>query len=187
MPVPGAAPPPAALSVAVAMPPGDTVPAKQPDLPFPVPAPEPLPAASVAAKPEPSYASAPLRSATPSFAGNWLYIPENGDTPAAGSYSATYVEFLVAEEHGELSGSYRARFTIPDQAVSPEVSFRVQGKSPPGESARLSWASPDGARGEVEITLRGRNGMSVRWWTTELGRRVSLASGTANLVRQRAP
>jgi hypothetical protein len=97
------------------------------------------------------------------------------------------VEFLLTEEHGELSGIYRARYRIPDRAVSPEVQFRARGKSPDGESAKLGWTSTDGARGELEMRLHGANAMSVAWWTTGFGRRESLASGSATLLRQRAP
>jgi hypothetical protein len=141
----------------------------------------------VAAEPDFSNALAPSRSAAPSFAGNWLYVPAGGDVPAPGSYPATYVELLLTEEHGGLSGSYRARYRIPDLAVSPEVLFRVQGKSPAAGPAKLGWTSADGARGEVEMTLHGPNLMSVAWWTTEFGRRASLASGTSKLLRLRAP
>jgi hypothetical protein len=191
----------------------DAVPLTEPGRFFPAPAPEPRPAAPPATAgpesssasasapsappspavppapggPEPSSARAPARSAPPSFAGEWLCVPESGDPSAPGVYPATYVEFLLREEHGELSGSYRARYRIPDQAVSPEVLFRAQGKSPDGESARLGWTSADGSRGEVEMRLHGPNAMSVTWWTTEFGRGVSLASGSARLLRRQAP
>jgi hypothetical protein len=135
----------------------------------------------------PSGAMASARSAPPSFAGEWLYVPGSGDPPAPGVYAATYVEFLLTEEHGELSGSYRALYRIPDRAVSPEVLFRALGKSPEGELGKLAWTSADGARGEVEVRLHGSNAMSVTWWTTEFGRHASLASGSAKLLRQQAP
>src|SRR5271157_1824608 len=131
-------------------------------------------------KPEPSAVVASARSAAPSsLAGAWLYVPEREDASAPGTYPPTYVEFLLTEEHGELSGSYRARYRIPDRAMSPEVLFRAQGKSPDGESARLGWTSADGARGEVEVRLHGPNAMSVTWWTTGFGRHPALASGSA--------
>ncbi|MGA2119721.1 MAG: J domain-containing protein [Bryobacteraceae bacterium] len=147
-----------------------------------------------AAAPPPAVAPAepdrgPARSepAAPSFAGNWFYVRDNGAAPAPGAYLATYVEFLLTEAHGELSGDYRAYFRIPDLAMSPEVSFRARGQSPTGDSARLNWTAANGARGQVELTLRGPNQMIVTWWTTELGRQEALASGTARLVRQQAP
>jgi hypothetical protein len=97
------------------------------------------------------------------------------------------VEFLLTEAHGELSGNYRALYRIPDRAVSPEVLFRAQGKSQDGQFAKLGWTSADGARGEVEVRLHGPNAMSITWWTTEFGRHPSLASGSANLLRQQTP
>jgi hypothetical protein len=169
----------------------EAVPVKETGPPVPAPVPTPVPAPSVAAPPvlanvEPANASAVSRPAAPSFAGNWLYVPSRGDAPAPLAYPATYAEFLLTEKHGELSGSYRARYKIPDQAVSPEVSFKVQGNSPAGESAKLGWTSADGARGEVELSLHGPDVLSVTWWTTEFGRHPSLVSGTAKLLRQRA-
>jgi hypothetical protein len=152
---------------------------------FSAPAPRPQSPAPVAAAPD--FSGAPTQSAPPSFAGVWLYAPEGAGPAAPGVYRPTYVELLLTEEHGELSGSYRARYRIPDRAVSPEVLFRVQGKAPEGESARLGWTSADGARGEVEMRLHGPNAMSVTWWTTGFGRGASLASGAAMLLRERTP
>jgi hypothetical protein len=157
-----------------------------PVVPFSAQVAETVPAA-LAAQPEPANTSARSPSAAPSFAGNWLYVPENGNVRAPGAYPATYVELLLTEAHGELSGGYRARFKVPDIAVSPEVSFRVHGKAPSGESAKLGWTAADGSRGELEMTLRAPNVVSVTWWATELGRHAGLASGTANLVRQQVP
>jgi hypothetical protein len=182
-PAPAAAPP--QLPAPVEAPSREVAAVKEPDRPFLAPASQPQPAAPLGTvQPEPSHAVAASRTAVPSFAGNWLYVPTSGDPPAPGSYPATYVELLLTEEHGELSGSYRAKYRIPDQAVSPEVLFRVQGKSSSGESAKLGWTSSDGAKGEVELKLHGPRVMSVTWWTTEFGRHASLASGTAKLLRQ---
>jgi hypothetical protein len=168
----------------------EVVPVKETRRPAPAPLPAPLPSPPAAAPPvlanvEPPVAPPVSRPAAPSFAGNWLYVPSRGDTPGPQVYPATYAEFLLTEQHGELSGSYRARYKIPDQAVSPEVSFKVQGNSPAGESAKLGWTSADGAKGEVELALHGPDVLSVTWWTTEFGRHPSLVSGTAKLLRQR--
>jgi len=129
----------------------------------------------------------PVPPARPSFAGNWVYVPRTGDTAIQGIYPPVYVECLLTEERGELSGSYRAQYRIPDRAVSQEVRFKVRGKTPDGESATLEWASPDGARGEVELRLHGPNAMNVAWWTSRLGTREAMASGTALLLREREP
>jgi hypothetical protein len=184
-PRPPSAAPPASREAPVAdvvdlSPPRADSPAAAPTRP-----PELPPAAPFVAKPDPAIPDRPPSAS--SFAGNWLYVPGDDSSPAPGSYPATYVEFLVTDENGQLSGRYRAHYRIPDRAVSPEVGFRAQGQTPSGESAKLSWTSPDGARGEVEISMRGRNAITVSWWTTEFGHHASLASGTAKLIRQQAP
>ena len=175
------APPPSAAPPALAGPEPSGAASSGPPAP-PSPAAPPAPAG-----PEPSSSPASARSAPASFAGAWLYLPASEGTSAAGVYPPTYVEFLLTEERGELSGSYRARYRIPDRAMSPEVLFRAQGKLSEGESAKLGWTSADGARGEVELRLNGPNAMSVTWWTTEFGRHPSLASGSAKLLRQQTP
>jgi hypothetical protein len=122
-----------------------------------------------------------------SFAGNWVYAPEPLTKSDPNLYPATYVEFDLAEENGSLVGNYRAKYKIPDQAISPEVQFRVKGKSPNGKSCRLAWTSDDGARGEAELKLPSSNRMNVTWWTTVFGSRAALSSGMAVLIRQQAP
>ncbi|MGO9230385.1 MAG: J domain-containing protein [Bryobacteraceae bacterium] len=122
-----------------------------------------------------------------SFAGNWFYAPETAGKMDPNLYPATSVEFILEEENGTLVGSYRAKYRVPDQAISPEVQFRVQGKSPNGKSCKLAWASEDGAQGEAELTLRSSNQMNVTWWTTVFGRHAALSSGMAVLVRQQTP
>ena len=130
-------------------------------------------------------AAAKVEAAAETFAGNWLYVPDPAESVAPGTYPATYVEFLLAENRGQLSGSYRAHYRVADRAVSPEVSFQAEGTAPAGKSAHLKWTSADGAKGEVDMSLVGPNLMTVSWWSTELGRHATLASGTAKLIRQR--
>ena len=101
-------------------------------------------------------------------------------------YSATYVELLLVEHAGELSGDYRARYHVSDRAVSPEISFKIRGAAGPG-TCKVSWSSSDHARGEAEMVLRGANALYMNWWTTEFGWRATLASGTAVLVRLETP
>ena len=144
----------------------------------PRPAPEPV-------KAEP--ASTTARANEVSFAGNWFYAPQTAAKSDPSLYPAIYVEFILVEEDGSLAGNYRAKYRIPDQAISPEVQFRVQGKSPNGKSCKLAWTSDDGAQGEAELTLRSSNQMNVTWWTTVFGRRAALSSGMAVLIRQQAP
>jgi hypothetical protein len=121
----------------------------------------------------------------PAFAGNWLYVPDPAEKIPPGTYPATYIELLLAENHGRLAGTYRAHYRIADRAVSPEVAFEIVGPNPAEKAAHLRWTSKDGANGEIDMSLEGQNGMSLSWWTTELGRHTAVASGTAKLVRQR--
>jgi curved DNA-binding protein CbpA len=157
--------------------------------------PPPLPAPPVAAefakvvpaatKAEPAVPTAKAHEV--SFAGNWLYAPETASRTDPNLYPATSVEFLLAEENGSLAGTYHAKYRVPDQAISPEVQFRVQGKSTNGKVCRVTWASEDGAQGEAELTLRSMNQLNVTWWTKVFGRRAALSSGMAVLTRQQAP
>jgi curved DNA-binding protein CbpA len=119
------------------------------------------------------------------WAGNWVYASPPEDAADAGPTAPSYSELLLAEEHGKLTGIYRARYRIGNQALPPEVGFRVEGTAPSGPSARLVWASADGAKGEAELTLASSDVIKVAWWTTALGPPAALTSGTATLVRQR--
>lgn len=141
--------------------------------------------APAASKVEPASPEAKAREV--SFAGSWLYAPETASRTDPNLYPATNVEFLLAEENGSLAGIYHARYRVPDQAISPEVQFRAQGKSTNGKMCRLSWASEDGAHGELELTLRSVNELNVTWWTTVFGRHAALSSGMAVLTRQQVP
>jgi hypothetical protein len=165
--------------------PSGSLPAKEPLPPNPIAATEPPRVAPEAAKVEPPRSISTAHEL--SFAGNWFYAPETAGKADPSLYPATYVEFILAEENGNLVGNYRAKYRISNQAISPEVQFRVRGKSPNGKSCKLTWTSDDGAQGEAELTLRSSNQMNVTWWTTVFGRRAALSSGMAALIRQQAP
>src|ERR1039458_6198071 len=121
-----------------------------------------------------------------SWAGSWFYVPQPEDAADPSLYAPSYIELVLVEEHGNLVGHYRARYKVPNQALSSEVGFRIEGTAQSGNSSKLVWASDEGAKGEVELTLRSSNLLKMTWWTTALGRRAALTSGTATLVRQRA-
>lgn len=126
----------------------------------------------------------------PSLSGHWFYARRALDPRSAGLYPPEFIEFFLAEDHGILSGTYRARYQIPDKAVSHEVQFRISGGPVEGKglenAATAAWASEDGAKGQIKIVLRDANLMEVTWWTSQFGRHTSLASGTAVLVRQQS-
>ena len=123
----------------------------------------------------------------PSLAGNWLYSPETVEPLDSGLYPAWYAELVLLEDRGTLVGNYRALYRVPDKALSPQMVFRMQGKSPTGKSADMEWVSEDGAKGQAEITLRSPNVLTVTWWTTERGRHATVNAGSAQLIRQQAP
>jgi hypothetical protein len=117
------------------------------------------------------------------FAGNWLYVPQAQEASGMG-YPAEYVELLLTEDNGTLAGRYRAKHRVSDRAVPGEVDLRLRGAAPSGKKGRAEWTSGSGAKGVMEMTLRGPGLMSVAWWATELGRGDELSSGSAVLVWQ---
>ena len=117
------------------------------------------------------------------FAGNWFYSPRAGEKADPDTYRAIYIELVLKEDQGDLMGVYRARYQVPDQAISPNVVLRVRGKSAPGDSLRADWTAPDGAKGILQMTLESPSAINVAWWTTEFGRQQRLTSGSAELVR----
>ena len=131
--------------------------------------------------------STPPLPGVSSFAGRWLYTPQPGEVSERGTYSARYVELLLVEHAGELAGDYRARYSVPDRAVSPEVTFKMRGTASSATSGKFDWLSGDKAKGQAEMILRSPNLLYVSWWTTEFGRRATLGSGTAILIRLQAP
>ncbi len=148
-----------------------------------LPPPEPLvePAKAWAELPVAGLAAKPAGSP---FTGSWLYAPQSKQQSVPGRYRAVYIECLLREEAGEIVGTYRAKYKIPDQAISPEVAFRVRGAPPTGNSGRVVWTASDGASGMLELTLHSPGAMGVVWWTTTAGRRPTLSSGEAVLIRQ---
>ena len=120
------------------------------------------------------------------WAGNWFHVSQAEDAPDAVPNAPSYAELVLAAEHGDLTGTYRARYGITNQGLPAEMRFRAEGRAPSGNSAKLVWTSDDSSKGEAVFTLSSSDVMKVTWWTTALGPRASLTSGTATLVRQRA-
>jgi hypothetical protein len=136
-------------------------------------------------------ASVPLQvkaeeSSAPDLAGRWILAARAAAPPTPGMYPPEFVELFLSEVQGTLSGKYWARYRIPNQALSPEVQFRVSGASTKEKAATLTWVSDDGGKGQLQVALRGANSMEVNWWTSAFGQRTALTSGTAVLVRQQA-
>lgn len=132
---------------------------------------------------------APLENPGPpaeGLSGLWVFAPEHGPDPPAhteGLYSPEFIELLVREEAGNLAGSYRARYRVPDRALSPVVTFEFSGPSHPGD--RFLWRGPGGAAGEVRLHLVGPNRLLVEWQAHRISSQLSLVSGAALLIRAR--
>jgi hypothetical protein len=141
--------------------------------------PEPAPAADAGDRPP----RVPLpQPPARGLAGNWFYVSAAPTPPSAGVYPPEYIELRVVENSGAIHGRYRARYKVTDQAISPEVSFEFQGSSE--SSARLPWAGPGGARGEVALKLVSDTAIEVNWKAYRLSSQVGLAAGTATLIRE---
>ena len=122
-----------------------------------------------------------------SFAGNWLYTRDLTSPQEGGGYRAIFVELAISETDGALSGDYRARYVVPDRAISPNVEFHLRGQISQEREARVEWAAANGARGAAELHLAGPDIIEFHWWSTKLGGHLALSSGTAKLVRHRIP
>lgn len=143
------------------------------------------PAAVAAVEPTPGpAASAPSPSSPQArsnlLAGTWVYLP--GIRTSGDLYPAEYIELIIGGQGGTLLGRYRGRYRVADRAISPEVQFAFEGQA--GGGNRFQWTGNGGAKGEVELKRLSENALSVDWHTTQLGRQVSLSSGTAVLVRR---
>ena len=118
----------------------------------------------------------------PTFSGEWLYVPAPG-SKVEGLYPPEFIELRINQESGILRGRYRARYRIPDRAISPTVSFQFEGRAGT-EGATLPWTGIGGARGQVSLRLLPSGGLQVTWAATQLGEELGLISGTATLVRR---
>ena len=118
----------------------------------------------------------------PPLSGVWLLLP-SPRSKADGLYPPEYIELRLTEESGILHGRYSARYQIPDQAISPVVSFQFEGRAGP-DRASLPWSGAGGARGEVRLRLVTSGTLEVSWVANQLSGDLGLISGTATLVRK---
>lgn len=120
------------------------------------------------------------RPAPPGISGAWFYSAP-GPRSGQAAYPADYIEMVVAEEAGRITGRYRARYKVADRAISPNVVFEFGGE----RDRPLGWKSAAGAAGEMSLRLLSEDSLEVRWWATRSGSVTSLLSGTAVLKRRR--
>ena len=91
-----------------------------------------------------------------------------------------------SESSGVVKGHYQARYRIPDRAIEPAVSFRFEGASGTPD-AQFSWKGPGDADGKVTLRLLAPDQLQVSWTANHLSAGLNLASGIAQLIRQREP
>jgi hypothetical protein len=128
---------------------------------------------------------APPAEASP-FAGTWVYVPPRLAPREPQLYPPEYVEAVIQHAGEIVRGRYRARYRVPDRAISPVVAFQFEG-SAEQSPATLAWSGPAGAAGEVRLTLLPSGHLRVDWLATSLGGQLGLASGTAVLTRRQNP
>jgi hypothetical protein len=128
--------------------------------------------------PPPAVASQP-----PQFTGNWLLsssVPVDHD----GLYPPEYIELHLTESSGNLRGRYKARYRVPDRAISPSVSFDFTGPANGSTEAVLHWTGPGGSRGQVSLHLNASGMLEIQWAADRIGEELGLISGRATLVRR---
>jgi len=136
-------------------------------------------AATVAASPPAEVAPRPIGE---TLAGEWLFVPA-AHSSTHGLYPPQYIELRITERSGFLHGRYRAAYRVPDQAISPNVSFEFEGPAGP-EGATLPWSGAGGASGDVTLRLLTGGALEITWVANQLGSELGLISGTATLVRR---
>jgi hypothetical protein len=121
----------------------------------------------------------PLRNP---IAGSWIYRPADSPSRNKDLYPPEFIETYISEDHGEVRGTYRARYHVLDRPVAPEVSFQFSGKLT-GDSGSLPWSGNGGSRGEVTFRLMADHSLKVDWVASQLGA-LGFYKGTAVLVKR---
>jgi hypothetical protein len=155
----------------------------------PIRAIEPLglpPPVAVAGVPAPAAVPPAASERESSFGGTWVYVRPRIPSSQLPMYSAEYVEAVIVAQSGTLRGRYRARYRVPDRPISPEVTFRFEGRHNPG-TVEMVWTGAGGAKGDLKLKLLSRDKVELSWIATELGSQMGLASGTAVLTRRQEP
>ena len=115
------------------------------------------------------------------LSGIWLHAIDPKDKPAQWAYAADYVELRLQEINGEIVGTYRSRYRVPNKVFQPEVAFRFRG---PAKDEEFDWEGTGGTRGKIHIQLHGDNVMEASWKVADSGNVNGLAAGSATLVRR---
>ncbi|MBL8216819.1 MAG: J domain-containing protein [Bryobacterales bacterium] len=128
----------------------------------------------------------PEGPADPGLVGTWYFAGRRQSGASKTLYAAEYIEAVVEDDNGLLLGRYRARYRIPDRAISPEVQFTFEGRGSK-ETGNFLWRGSDGSQGEMRLTLLTPNTVELAWVASSLGKSMGLGSGKAVLVRRLDP
>ena len=118
------------------------------------------------------------------LAGHWYYVPADQAAPVPGVYLPEYIELHLSQAGGILRGHYTARYRVTDRAIEPNVAFEFEGAGN-DTSAEFLWKGPGEATGNVNLRLVTPNRLEVTWVASRLSTELNLASGSAQLIRQR--
>jgi hypothetical protein len=114
--------------------------------------------------------------------GLWRYTRSAQRPALTGVFAAQEVEVGITSQSGIIYGYYEGRYVSPQGPVSREASFQFSGTAEK-ESARTTWSSPDGSRGEIRLHMASEDSLEMVWIASHPGRRGQLASGKIILAR----
>ena len=114
--------------------------------------------------------------------GLWRYGRSGQGQALSGSFEVQEVEVGITRQFGEIYGYYEGRYVVLQGRASAEVSFQFSGTTQ-NESARTTWSSTDGSRGEITLRMLSDDSLEVVWVASHLGRPGRVASGRITLAR----
>jgi hypothetical protein len=100
-----------------------------------------------------------------------------------GSYQPETIEATLVEKNGVIRGTYHAKYRVPDNSLSPNVSFEFAATLA-GPILICPWTGPGGARGQVMVRQTSANSLQVDWTASELGTLQRVSTGSAVLARR---
>jgi hypothetical protein len=104
------------------------------------------------------------------------------NAPSPRLYAPEYIELFSRVKGGYVSGSFRSRYYVKNQPLSPNVNFEFRGRLAKPAST-LEWASADGGRGTLSLRVLPHGEVQVNWIRTHAGSQRALAYGSAVLIR----
>jgi len=114
--------------------------------------------------------------------GLWRYAGSAQRQALADGFTAQEAEVGITRQLGTIYGYYEGCCVVSQGRGSREVSFQFSGTTE-NESARTTWSSTDGSRGEITLRMLSDDSLEVVWVASHLGRSGRIASGRITLAR----